>query len=322
LPAKIPALGCSAVPLPMKIRTRLAIGPAPVAEAFGDRTTTPAGSPLETVAAAGAAAPARPPNSRRATANPAHANGAAGPFEPSPPARAPNPNQPNNVEPITGTGAACAVEATGAPSATPTPAAEATAAARRPPTTGPDSPGTTALAAAGTTTAMPDDRGTRDESGFGTAGTFTADASAGASLFVVAAAGRDVPRRAPDGESALSEPAAARTGPRAVRGAPEAGPPASLLAPPTDPDDPVSSAKATGAHPTDAPIPNATANAPTRPTYRAQPDPNTPGNRPTEGRPIGRTEEEDGEDADEDIGRFLRQQRGPHVQASRVNRDR
>ena len=43
-----------------------------------------------------------------------------------------------------------------------------------------------------------------------------------------------------------------------------------------DPAEPVESAKATGIAATAAPTPNATANAPTRPTYRADPDPTPP----------------------------------------------
>ena len=55
---------------------------------------------------------------------------------------------------------------------------------------------------------------------------------------------------------------------------------------PLDPADPVVSANATGSEPRPEPTPKATANAPTRPTYRANPDnPDAPTPTPTERRP-------------------------------------
>lgn len=98
LPMRMPALGASSVPLPMKMRTRFRNGPddsEPVAEAAGESTPAaagptsspePAGSPLVTVAA-GLLAEPELPISRRLYAATVHMSGAAAgesPFLPAP----------------------------------------------------------------------------------------------------------------------------------------------------------------------------------------------------------------------------------------------
>jgi hypothetical protein len=89
----MPAFGFSAVPLPTKNRKMLPGCHPPIADALGEPTpvadeTTPAegstGAPVLT-AADGFAVRAEPPNSRRAAANAAHANGAAAGPSPLPP---------------------------------------------------------------------------------------------------------------------------------------------------------------------------------------------------------------------------------------------
>ena len=75
-------------------------------------------------------------------------------------------------------------------------------------------------------------------------------------------------------------PRPTRAGPRAGAlvdsDAPDPEPAESAALDPDDPADPVVSASATGTDATADPTPNATANAPTRPTYRADPDPTPP----------------------------------------------
>ena len=96
MPNKIPPLGLSAVPLPMKNRKMLPGCHPPIADAAGDATaaagptsdtTGSAGSPLDVLVAAALAEPRSDSNSRRAAANAAHPTG------PDPGATLPPPNQ-------------------------------------------------------------------------------------------------------------------------------------------------------------------------------------------------------------------------------------
>ena len=92
MPSRMPPLGLSAVPSPMKNRRMLPGAHPPIAAALGDtaRAVTAlasgsADSPV-LVAAAGFAVREARSNSRRVAANVAHANGPAAGESPSPPA--------------------------------------------------------------------------------------------------------------------------------------------------------------------------------------------------------------------------------------------
>ena len=278
-----------------------------------------AAAPAELVVAADltAAAPFTP-DSRRLTANAAHANGAAPGTPPSEPA----PNHDNNTDPNPDTPPEAAA-AFGAAVNTGTDAAGATAITRTDPPTPRVRAGADAADAAGATA-----RPTPAAAGSATTGAAGVVLDGGEDVPVAAegaAAGdaeraprcgaatevsppsavmsvepcptRDVdadagaealgegavlgPPRVPEGV----EPAAVavRVPPRVV------GPDELFALEPDDPAEPVVSANATaGMAATAAPTPNATANAPTRPTNRDDPDPITPGT-PRPGSSIPRT---------------------------------
>ena len=295
LPSKMPAFGFAAVPSPTKNR-RIAPGyqPAYVA-ADGDPTAAAVGatsSPVDTDAAAGTVRDT-PPNSRRDAAATVHANGAAAGPSPDPPeANHSNTAEPTSLTPpaaargavITGA-AATGADTTGADTAgadTATSAAvteSATAGVESPPPTGATTgsrdgtdtasgPGFTPTAL-GTTTL---DRRSRDLPADATGPTpplRPPEAAAGDSLPDEPLPDEPLPAAAPpDGA-----PRPARAGPRdgalVDSDAADPEPAASVELDPAEPADPVVSANATGTDATAEPTPNATANAPTRPTYRA-----------------------------------------------------
>ena len=305
-------MGFSAVPSPMKMRMKSAIG-LPTADAAGVATAAlaaapisgSAGSPL-LVAAAGVTEAAVVLNYRRLNASAVHISGAAAGVPPLVPLCShdsrppPRPDTDEVVDAgwaavITG---ACAAE--GATTASTTGGAVADAGADgvpgtrsepvRPPTGSPPVAGTAGAPAAGLRwrEVFPESVGPPESAG----PTLAADASA-------PPGSRPPDPSRPSAESAPTEPAAGtpaprtrpRTGPdgppnpdeavvegRLVedRGVEDRGvedaddePEASEPAEPVDPAEPVVSANATGDALIAEPTPNATANAPTRPTHRA-----------------------------------------------------
>lgn len=246
----------------------------------------------------------RPRNSRRVTANADHANGPAAGAPPSPP----EPSHANNFAPIPETDPRAAAFITGAETAGPA-AGTAAPAAPCGATDATDWPPTrlsTRLKADSAPPALPDCapaagvRATTSSPPLGWAVTFPEDiagAEAPSSdnepractddpgpLFSTAAGARPrdpfvaVPK-SPDPDPAPSEDPAPADYPRAAprplgdptrfddRGTPTPDAPCSADA--VDPADPVVSAAATGMASRADPTPNATAKAPTRPTYRA-----------------------------------------------------
>ncbi len=329
MPNKIPAFGLSAVPLPMKNRRMLPGCHPPIADAAGDATAAAeaagpicdtagsAGSPLEVVAAA-SAVPEPEPNSRRVTANAAHANGAAA--GESPPE--PEPNHDNSAEPIDFTDPRGVAVITGTSAgASSTAAAGAGAGATTDSTTGAgaeigdaspvgtldpppaDGPGTDAGAPLDSAETASEGEGaasggvvsgvTRPPSEFLRRGTAVSAAPTG---LWVRARGPAPSRAADSAASDPDSPPSADPRPPPARG-PRVGEDLredeeddeeddeeSAEPDPLDPAEPVVSANAIGSEPRPEPTPRATANAPTRPTYRAKPDnPDSP--TPTERRP-------------------------------------
>ena len=307
-------MGFSAVPSPMKMRMKSAIGlPTADADAAGETPAAPAAAPISgsagsplLVAAAGVTEAAVVLNSRRLNASAVHISGAAAGASPSLPAPnhdnrpAPRPDTDEVVDAgwaavITG---ACAAE--GATTASTTGGAVADAGADgvpgtrsepvRPPTGSPPVAGTAGAPAAGLRwrEVFPESVGPPESAGPTLAGGSSAPPGS-----------RPPDPSRPSAESAPTEPAAGtpaprtrpRTGPdgppnpdEAVaeglpvedRGVEDRGvedaddePEASEPAEPVDPPEPVVSANATGTDATAEPTPNATANAPTRPTHRA-----------------------------------------------------
>lgn len=253
----MPALGLSAVPLPMNVR-RMLPGCHPPSAAADDAAVGPAGSALLIAAAALVVFDAL--SSRRDAASAAHANGpATGASPPEPVCSHDNTEAPTAVtEPAPRTAAAGA--ATGVGAATTEPAA-----------------GTPIGAKSSATAEEPDD--TTGE-GISTAGV-TGIATDGRTDGTVgvrrpgAAAGPESCERVEDrGPGAAA--AAPGEGPRPPRRGDTAvdadgAPCASAEPDPVDPADPVVSANANGIDAAADPIPSATARAPTRPTYRANP---------------------------------------------------
>jgi len=255
----------------------------PTAEALGEATADPinllaepAGSPLVTVAA-GAAVRATPPNSRRVYASAVHANGDA----PGSPLLPPAPNHANTPAPTPRTppdaaAARGAVRITGPAVAVAVGPASGDESDEEWPddgvTTEPESTPTTDSeeAVAGVES--------RRMPRFTPAGTDTAEPGCGRGLFAVRdSAVSDPP--SPRGPAGLFGPDAVTVEPPRDRAAPREGAlvdvgaePAreSTVFEPVEPAEPVVSANATGIATNAEPTPNATANAPTRPTYRAQ----------------------------------------------------
>jgi len=307
-------LGFSAVPSPMKMRMKSAIGlPTADADAAGETPAAPAAAPISgsagsplLVAAAGVTEAAVVLNSRRLNASAVHISGAAAGVPPLVPLCShdnrppPRPDTDEVVDAgwaavITG---ACAAE--GATTASTTGGAVADAGADgvpgtrsepvRPPTGSPPVAGTAGAPAAGLRwrEVFPESVGPPESAGPTLAGGSSAPPGS-----------RPPDPSRPSAESAPTEPAAGtpaprtrpRTGPdgppnpdEAVaeglpvedRGVEDRGvedaddePEASEPAEPVDPPEPVVSANATGTDATAEPTPNATANAPTRPTHRA-----------------------------------------------------
>jgi hypothetical protein len=303
LPSRMPAFGLSAVPLPTKSRRMLPGCHAPIAAADGDATlaadpnndaAAATGSPEDTTAAAGTALSEPPPISRRAAAAAAHTSGAAAGESPLSPA----PNQANNPapRPLTRPDAATA----GAALITGGSAAAEAKGAERPATwlvagvelsTVPTESGTETVSAGevgsatmGFCSDVPDPKvtppGRASRVRASAAGTKPAREPLPLRAPGAASLSEPVVPRAPGTEPDLrpalgalgaleaSAPGEASREPDAPReGARVDGPaePDSALDP-VEPADPVVSANATGTDATADPTPNATANAPTRPT--------------------------------------------------------
>jgi hypothetical protein len=252
----------------------------PTAEAPGEATADPinllaesAGSPLVTVAA-GATVRAAPPSSRRVYARAVHANGATPGSPLSPPAPnhastpAPTPRTPPDAAAARGavriTGPAVAVVASGDESDEDRPDDGVTTEPETVPTT----------ASEGAVTGVASTRVPRCTP----AGTDTAEPGCGRGPFAIRdSAVSDPP--SPCEPAGLPGPGPVTVEPPRDRAAPREGAlvdagdePAreSAVFEPVEPAEPVVSANATGIATTAEPTPNATANAPTRPTYRAQ----------------------------------------------------
>jgi hypothetical protein len=274
----MPAFGLAAVPLPMKIR-RIEPG-CHVADALGEATAKPNGpaGPLLLTATAGAAVDEDPFNSRRLAAVTVHASGTnAGesPLLPEPSHANTSPRKPRTppaAARINGA-AATAGDAAGTGESAPTPPGESAISAT-------DSE-PIAESADGTT----DDRSTDAEfTPADPASPATTERGRGCRTPDAAAPGTDTPEEslppAVDGDPLPESVAApprrpvpaastldARTGPRTGDLVEDEADDESDD--PVEPPDPVVSANATGTDAIAEPTPNATANAPTRPTYRA-----------------------------------------------------
>lgn len=318
MPQMIPPLTFSAVPSPKKIRRMLPGCHAPTAATPATAGST--GSPLLTTAAAAAAVDPRP-DSRRVAANAVHINGAAN----GPPPLPPPPNHADKLAPKPvakpdapaargGTTTADVSDTCNADTTTPatgfTKSSEPVGAPTRPETSptgtladdrgdavnpefstprGPPA----APAAAATATGPPDPGTLAGDCGRSASPERPASprppTSAGATpparplTAEPPPAGFDKPAREP------APTAARRDGTLGFVDTLEAAP--SDAPDPADPPDPVVSANATGTADTAEPIPNATAKAPTRPTYRENPTCATDCDAPTARRPysIART---------------------------------
>ena len=284
----------------MKIRMKLPNDVAPT-EAAGPAAAGPindAAGPVPPLVVAADFTTAEPfaPASRRAIANAAHASGPAAEVSPL----APTPNHDARVDPspetapaaagagaadITGTDAAAAGALNDSPrcagAGADTAAAAGAGATPRPP---PPAAGTTPTTGAGDVTAGEDDepvpvaadgataaagKDRTPECGAATAVSALAPGTMSAEPRTPPDAGADAladgvvldPPRPPDDDGPAG--GAVRVPPRVV------GPAELFALEPDDPAEPVVSANATaGIAATAAPTPNATANAPTRPTYR------------------------------------------------------
>ena len=293
-PSNMPAFGLAAVPLPTKNR-RIAPGYQPaIVAADGDPTAAavgPTGSPVDTDAA-GADVRAAPPNSRRLAAATVHANGPAAGPSPEPPEA----NHANRFEPtprtpptaaaargavITGADAAAGAHTAGADTAG---ADTATSA----PVTESATVGAESLPPTGATTDPRDGTDASAEPGLTPTEPGATTAPERRSRALPADDPGPTPPLRPPEEAATGDsfrddspptslltepPRPARAGPRdgalveSDAADPEAAESAELD--PDDPPDPVVSANATGTDATAEPTPNATAKAPTRPTYAA-----------------------------------------------------
>lgn len=283
----MPAFGLSAVPLPMKNRTKSAIGLAVAAATAA--ADGPTGSLLATDAAAGTVRLLPPPSSRRVNATAVHANGAApGPSVPPPPSHASSEldtpdTAPRDCDAVRTGADDDAVAAAAGAAATPTDAAERTERAGA----GADESDTSG-ASTDTSGAEPASTEESTTGELSTSGAACARSRLDVFVELRASPASAVPRprdaagasaTSPDSAVPREPPAAGAAEPlRAAGREPrvaadfDAEPCDDESADAVEPPDPVVSAAATGSDATAAPTPRATARAPTRPTYRAEPD--------------------------------------------------
>lgn len=271
-------MGLSAVPLPNNLNP-------PSALAFN--------KPLPSVAAA-APGVTLFPNSRRVTANAVHINGAAPGTSPEPPDANQDtrfPPRPRTAPDSATSGAAAAISAdpatVGATAATTGIDTDAADCADDRPAAG-DVDGTPSTP--GVANCIRGAKSNPDDGGLAAAPVVaSAEPTTGGDMLSSKSCPPGAPIATEPVESPrAAEPAAARTARPAATPSPDeeaafavrperpAGPPARVEEPgefaalePVDPGEPVESAKVTGIAAAAEPIPNATASAPTRPTYRA-----------------------------------------------------
>ena len=285
----MPALGFAAVPLLTKNRSTLP--GCQVAAALGDATAEPTGSLVLTVAAAFAERDT-PPNSRRAAANATHASGAAAglPSVPSPPshirASSPRPLTRPGAADITGGASSGSISTASANTGD---AAFSYSASIEMPTASSGSAWVAKLVRGDTSTlsaSSPASSTTPATAELGRAGCGfltppvpealssesppPTDVGESPSDAGFTAPGARLPVSVDARPSAESETAGL---PRSARAAPRDGLVADdaddVSADPVEPAEPVVSASATGIDAAADPMPKATANAPTRPTYAA-----------------------------------------------------
>ena len=279
-PSRTPPFGLAAVPLPTK--SRKILPGRHVAAADGDPTADAdrplTGSPVETTVA-GAAVRDTPPRSRRLAAATVHANGAADGLSPE----LPEANHANRFEPTPRTPPAAAAArgaVIAAADAAAGAAAGATTANSGTATDSSTTGGAESLPPTGATTEPRDGTDTSTEPGLtpNLPGATTTPARRSRALPAEDPEPAPPPRLPEDaapGDSLSDDtvpdgtPRPARAGPR--DGTEDLG--AEVVdddsVEPAEPPDPVVSANAAGTAAAAEPTPNATANAPTRPTYRA-----------------------------------------------------